>query len=342
VARPGLTATPQATIRKALITGVGGQDGIYLARHLLSQGFEVVGTSARPLGDRAVYLGGVHFRQHDVRDVQGFAALLDEFQPDHVYNLAGFSSVGQSWREAELVSEVNGLAVLRMLEQLLRFRDRCGWAPRFYQASSSEMFGSAGSQMQTETSAHHPRSPYAVAKSFAHHLTINYRESYGLFTSTGILFNHEGPLRGADFVTRKISRAAAAIAHGRADSVELGHLDIRRDWGSAADYVIAMHRMLCHAEPGDFIVATGQTRSLREVLSIAFAAAGLSGYDRYVRVSADLLRPADVNELCGDASRAEQILGWAHQASFETTIERMVAVDLQRLTTGVEECEDYV
>lgn len=328
--------------RRALITGVGGQDGIYLARHLLARGFEVTGTSARPLGARSVYLKGVRLFLNDVRDAAGFAALLDEVRPDHIYNLAGFSSVGKSWRHPEVVSEVNGLAVLRMLDQLLRFRDARGWAPRFYQASSSEMFGSAGSQLQTEDSAHHPRSPYAAAKSFAHHLAINYRESYGLFVATGILFNHESPLRGVDFVTRKITRAVAAIARGDATSVELGDLDIRRDWGSAAEYVDAMFRMLCQPEPGDFIVATGATRSLRDVLAIAFGAVGLTDYDRYVRISVEHIRPADISVLAGDARRASDLLGWKHKETLPETIERMVEVDLLRLKSGIEESVNYV
>ena len=262
----------------ALITGVAGQDGVYLARHLHSLGYRVVGTIA-PGSDAHLamtpYLIDADLLELDVRDRPGFAEALEDLRPSEVYNLAALTSVGASWRAAELVAETNAMAVLRMLEELVAFRDRHGEAPRFYQPSSSEMFGLADQQPQTESTPHYPRSPYAAAKSFAHHLTVNYRESYGLHTCTGVLYNHESPLRPLDFVTRKITRSVAEIALGRRETLTLGNLDVRRDWGFAGDYVRAMHLALRHEAPVDLIVATGEAHDLREVLDVAFAAAGL-------------------------------------------------------------------
>lgn len=328
----------------ALITGVAGQDGVYLARHLLAQGYRVVGT-VRPgtgAGDRAVYLDGVELVELDQTDAPGFARLLDVVQPGELYNLAGLTSVGASWQHAELVAETNGMAVLRILEALLRFRDRHGWAPRYFQPSSSEMFGVSDQQPQTEGTPHHPRSPYAATKSFAHHLTVNYRESYGLFTCTGTLYNHESPLRGQQFVTRKISRSVAEIALGLRSSVNLGNLDVRRDWGFADDYVRAMQLTLGLDEPHDFIIATGRSRPLSDVLAVAFAAIGVDDPSAYVHQDPHLMRPADVPDLYGDPTKAREQLGWEPRVEFDAVIEHMVRADITRLRTGVEESPEYL
>ena len=329
----------------ALITGVGGQDGIYLARFLLDRGYRVVGT-IRPGSSRSqarrVYLDGVEILELDLLRRGDFASVLDASRPDEFYNLAGFTSVGASWRHAEVVAETNGLAVLRILEELVRFRDRYGYAPKYFQPSSSEMFGTSDQQPQTEGTPHHPRSPYAATKSFAHHLTVNYRESYDLFTCTGTLYNHESPLRGEQFVTRKITRTAAEIALGRADSLTLGNLDIRRDWGFAGDYARAMHLMVQQDSPQDFIIATGRSRALSDVLDIAFATAGLGSPDAYLHQDPAFMRPADVVDLYGDPTKAREILGWAPTQSLEEVIGHMVRVDLARLRSGTDEQMSYL
>ena len=331
--------------RTALVTGVAGQDGIYLAHHLNELGYRVVGTvlpgSAAP-DLMAAYLTDVTVIELDVRDRNGFGEALDAFQPDEVYNLAALTSVGASWRNAELVAETNAMSVLRMLEELVAYRHRHGDAPRFYQPSSSEMFGISDQQPQTENTPHYPRSPYAAAKSFAHHLTVNYRDSYGLFTCNGTLYNHESPLRGQQFVTRKITRAAAEIALGRRDKVTLGNLDVRRDWGSAADYVRSMHLMLQQDAPTDLIIATGQSRPLSELLRVAFEAAGLGDPAPYVEQDPDLMRPADVMDLQGDPTKARELLGWQPTQDFAGIIGQMVRVDMQRIESGVEESASYL
>ncbi|MDN4174502.1 GDP-mannose 4,6-dehydratase [Nocardioides sp. SOB77] len=331
------------TSRTALVTGVAGQDGIYLARLLVDLGYRVVGT-IRPdaSGVRRAYLDGVETVELEQRDRAGFGALLESVRPDEVYNLAGFTSVGASWRHAETVAETNGLAVVRMLEELVAYAERHGEAPRFFQPSSSEMFGVSDQQPQTEGTPHHPRSPYAATKSFAHHLTVNYRESYGLFTATGTLYNHESPLRGSQFVTRKITRSVAEIALGRRDELTLGNLDVRRDWGFAADYARAMHLMLQLDDPQDFIIATGASRQLAEVLEVAFAAVGIDDASRYVRQDPSLMRPADVVDLYGDPTKAREQLGWAPTLGFEQIIEHMVHTDVERLRSGVEETPAYL
>lgn len=330
---------------RALITGITGQDGIYLAAFLRGRGYDVVGTAQPGAAARmnmAPYLDGLTVVNHDLRDALSFAALLDRYRPDEIYNFAAFSSVGASWQHSELVGETNGMAVLRMLEVLRQHRDRHGEAPRFYQASTSEMFGLADHQPQTELTPHHPRSPYAATKSFAHHLTINYRESYGLYACSGILYNHESPLRGLAFVTRKITRAVAEIKLGRREELTLGNLDVRRDWGFAGDYVEAMWLMLQQDSPVDLIIATGTSHALSDVLEIAFAEGGLSSPGDYVVQNPDLIRPADVIELRGDATKARELLGWEATTSFEETIGRMVRADIARLTTGVEESRAYL
>jgi GDPmannose 4,6-dehydratase len=329
----------------ALITGVGGQDGIYLARFLLDRGYRVVGT-VRPDSsrseDRKVYLDGVEILELDMLQREDFGRVLEAARPDEFYNLAGFTSVGASWRHAEVVAETNGLAVLRILEELVAFRGRHGYAPKYFQPSSSEMFGTSDHQPQSEGTAHHPRSPYAATKSFAHHLTVNYRESYDLFTCTGTLYNHESPLRGDQFVTRKITRTAAEIALGRTDSLTLGNLDVRRDWGFAGDYVRAMYLTLQQDSPQDFIIATGRSRPLADVLDIAFAAAGLGDPGAYLKQDPGLMRPADVVDLYGDPTKAREQLGWEPTHGLESVIEHMVRVDLERLRSGIGERLSYL
>lgn len=330
--------------RSALITGICGQDGIYLARHLLAHGYRVVGT-VRPGGATslaAAYLSEVDVRELDQRDGAGLVALLDDVRPDEIYNLAGFTSVGASWGQAEVVAETNAMSVLRTLEALVSYRDRHGAAPRYFQPSSSEMFGTADQQPQTENTPHHPRSPYAASKSFAHHLTVNYRESYGLFTTTGTLYNHESPLRGPAFVTRKISRSVAEIALGRRESMTLGNLDVCRDWGFAGDYVRSMHQMMTLDEPSDFIIATGESRPLSYLLEVAFTAAGLGDPAPYVERDPALMRPADIVDLFGDPTKAREQLGWEPTVTFEQVIQHMVLTDIRRLESGVEEHVDYL
>ena len=334
-----------STTRTALITGVCGQDGIYLARHLLAEGYLVVGT-ARPGSSGsplvAAYLGGITVVELDQRDGPGFETLLGDVRPDEIYNLAGFTSVGASWGHAEVVAETNGIAVLRMLETLVRHRDRHGVAPRFFQPSSSEMFGTADHMPQTELTPHHPRSPYATSKSFAHYLTVNYRESYDLFTCTATLYNHESPLRGPQFVTRKISRAVAEIALGRRETLTLGNLDVRRDWGFAGDYVRSMHLMLQGDDPADYIVATGRAHSLSELLRLAFAAVDIGDPTPHLRQDPALMRPADVAELYGDPTKAREQLHWEPTVGFADVIEHLVHTDIRRLESGVEESADYL
>lgn len=329
----------------ALITGVCGQDGVYLARHLLRHGYRVLGTTtdlARSAALRAAYLPTVDIRQADIRDSPLLLRIIEDERPDEVYNLAAWSSVGRSWDAPAQVTEVNGLSVLGLLEGIRHLRDRTGYAPRFCQASSSEMFGLVQSLPQTEQSPHHPRSPYAVAKSFAHHTTVNHRESYGLFLATAILFNHESPLRPDSFVTRKITKAAAAIALGRTDHLTLGRLDVRRDWGSAPDYVVALRDILQLDEPDDVVVATGTSHSLADFIAMAFAAAGLGDPEPYLRTDPSLLRPADVPETRGDPRRAAHRLAWKPTIDFPTMVESMVAADLARLRTGVEHDPRYL
>lgn len=313
----------------ALITGITGQDGSYLAELLLEKGYRVVGMARRSSADRneriAHLLGRLEIVEGDVLDQASLVAALHTVRPQEVYNLAAQSYVPTSWNQPVLTAEVTGLGATRMLESI-RQVDR---SIRFYQASSSEMFGKARDTPQTEETPFYPRSPYGVAKAFAHFATVNYRESYGLFAVSGILFNHESPRRGIEFVTRKVSDAVARIKLGLADTVALGGLGARRDWGYAGDYVRAMWMMLQQDEPRDYVVATGESRTVGELCEVAFAHAGLD-YRDHVRIDEALVRPAEVEHLLGDATRARSELGWEPTVDFVELIAMMVDADLAR------------
>jgi GDPmannose 4,6-dehydratase len=331
--------------RVALITGVAGQDGVYLAKLLLAKGYRVTGTvfprSAVP-GRLDCYLGGVDLIEVDLRDDAAMYGVLVASRPAEVYNLAALSSVGASWADAAQVADVNGAAVARLLDALRRYRDESGEAPRFFQASSSEIFGDAPQQPQNEQTPHDPRSPYAVAKHLAHDATVQARDLHGVFACNGILFNHESPLRAPSFVTRKITRAVAEIAAGSRDEVSLGNLDVRRDWGAAADYVHAMWLMLQQPAAADFVIATRAVTSLREFIETAFRCIGVNDPWPYVRADPELMRPADVPQSWGDPARAKDELGWVASTTVTELIGQMVAVDIERLRSGVEESPEFL
>jgi GDPmannose 4,6-dehydratase len=320
--------------RRALITGITGQDGLYLGELLATKGYEVFGMvrgQSNPkieLVER--HIPSVQLVEGDLRDLPSLIGALELAEPHEVYNLGAISFVGLSWKQAELTGEITGMGVLRMLEAI-RIRtqghmDRV----RFYQASSSEMFGKVRETPQRETTPFHPRSPYGVAKTFGHYMTLNYRESYGAYACSGILFNHESPLRGAEFVTRKVSRAVARIALGLQPTVALGNLESSRDWGFAGDYVRAMWSMLQQDVPEDYVVATGETHTIRELLDVAFGRVGIPDWSGHVLQDPRLLRPAEVDVLTGDAAKARQVLGWAPSVGFRQLIEMMVDADLER------------
>jgi GDPmannose 4,6-dehydratase len=317
----------------ALITGVTGQDGAYLAQFLLDKGYEVVGMMRRSassdvVGERLRWLGvldRVRLVEGNLIDLSSLLRVLEDVKPDEVYNLAAQSFVATSWRQPLLTGSVTGLGAANVLEALRLARPTA----RFYQASSSEMFGRVQAPRQSETTPFYPRSPYAVAKLYAHWMTINYRESFGLHASSGILFNHESPLRGIEFVTRKVTDGVARIKLGLARELPLGNLDAQRDWGHARDYVRAMWLMLQQPTPGDYVVATGRAVSIREMVRIAFACAGLEA-DEFVRVRQDLLRPAEVDFLQGDATKARTALGWTPTVTLEDMLAEMVEADLAR------------
>ncbi|HEX6538889.1 MAG TPA: GDP-mannose 4,6-dehydratase [Candidatus Dormibacteraeota bacterium] len=311
----------------ALITGITGQDGSYLAQLLLARGYRVFGLvrgqNNPRLASVAALAPGVEFVEGDLLDQSSLIAALEMCQPSEVYNLGAISFVGLSFKQAVLTGEITGLGVTRVLEAIRTVNDRI----RFYQASSSEMFGKVRETPQTELTPFHPRSPYGVAKTYGHHMTVNYRESYGMFACSGILFNHESPRRGFEFVTRKITTAAARIALGLQETVQLGNLDAQRDWGFAGDYVEAMHAMLQQPEPDDFVVATGEAHSIREFLDLAFSHVGLTWQD-HVITDQRFIRPAEVDHLVGDASKARARLGWRPRVSFEELTQMMVDNDL--------------
>ncbi|MFC9976632.1 GDP-mannose 4,6-dehydratase [Spirillospora sp. NPDC127200] len=320
---------------RALITGITGQDGRYLAEFLAGKGYEVFGLVRGQNNPRvravAEAVPSARLLSGDLRDLPSLVGALEAARPDEVYNLGAISFVGMSWRQAELTSEITGLGVLRLLEAL-RVHTRGEMAKvRFYQASSSEMFGKVREVPQKEDTPFHPRSPYGVAKVFGHHITVNYRESYGAWACSGILFNHESPRRGQEFITRKVTRGAARIALGLQDTLSLGNIDARRDWGYAGDYVEAMWLMLQQDEPADYVIATGRTHSVRDLLDIAFQRAGVGGWERHVRQEPRLFRPAEVDLLVGDASRARERLGWKPRLGFRDLVQMMVDADLADL-----------
>lgn len=317
---------------RALITGITGQDGSYLAEFLLGKGYQVTGlrrrSSTRNL-HRIEHLSGLSLVEGDLTDLSSLVRVLEQTQPDEVYNLAAQSFVGSSWQQPLATSDITGLGVLRLLEAIRTVNPRI----RFYQASSSEMFGKAQTVPQHEGTPFYPRSPYGVAKLFGHWITVNYRESYGIFACSGILFNHESPRRGLEFVTRKISDGVARIKLGLARQLRLGNLEARRDWGFAGDYVEAMWLMLQQPEPKDYVIATGETHTVREFVELAFAHVGLDWRDHVV-VDPALFRPAEVDLLVGDASRARRELGWRPRVDFPTLVAMMVDADLERLRGG--------
>jgi GDPmannose 4,6-dehydratase len=317
--------------QRALITGITGQDGSYLAELLLDRGYEVYGMMRRASTesvDRIAHLTErVHLIQGDLLDQPSLVASLEEARPTEVYNLAAQSFVPTSWRQPVLTAEFTAVGVTRMLEAI-RAVDP---SARFYQASSSEMFGKVREVPQSETTPFYPRSPYGVAKVYGHHITVNYRESYDLFAVSGILFNHESPRRGLEFVTRKITDGVARIKLGLTDTLKLGNLDAKRDWGFAGDYVEAMWLMLQRDEPTDYVIATGIEHSVRDCVEAAFEHAGLD-LDRHVVTDPDLIRPAEVDHLIGDASKARAELGWEPKVSFREMIELMVDADMERLS----------
>ncbi|GIH24803.1 GDP-mannose 4,6-dehydratase [Acrocarpospora phusangensis] len=327
--------------KRALITGITGQDGSYLAEHLLSEGYEVWGLvrgQANPRVSRLRrLLGDVRLVRGDLLDQGSLISAVERVRPDEVYNLGAISFVPMSWEQAELTAEVTGMGVLRMLEAI-RVISGAG-SIRFYQASSSEMFGQVRETPQTEITPFHPRSPYGVAKAYGHFLTQNYRESYGMFAVSGILFNHESPRRGAEFVTRKVTLGVARIKLGLAGELRLGNLEARRDWGFAGDYVRAMHLMLTADKPEDYVIGTGRTQSVRELIEAAFTAAGLTWQD-YVVVDQALHRPAEVDLLCADPKKARAQLGWEPTVPFEDLIAMMVESDLRLLSDGGDPDQD--
>ncbi len=318
----------------ALITGITGQDGSYLAEFLLSKGYEVIGMvrrSSTVTFERIAHLqNDITIVQGDLHDQSSLVAILEQYRPDEVYNLAAQSFVATSWSQAVLTGEVTALGVTRLLEAIRLVNPKI----RFYQASSSEMFGKAVEVPQRETTPFYPRSPYGVAKVYGHWITVNYRESYGMFAVSGILFNHESPRRGLEFVTRKISDGVARIKLGLAKELRLGNLEARRDWGFAGEYVQAMWKMLQQEEPEDFVVGTGETHSVREFCELAFRYVGLN-YQDYVVQDERLMRPAEVDLLVSDPSKARRKLGWQPKVNFRQLVEMMVEADLQHLSASM-------
>jgi len=318
--------------KRALITGITGQDGSYLAELLLEKGYEVTGIvrrSSMPNVARIEHLlDRVTLRPGDLLDQQSLMRIIQDVRPQEIYNLAAMSFVPASWDQPLLTGEYNSMGVTRLLEAVRQV----DLDVRIYQASSSEMYGRVREVPQTELTPFYPRSPYGVSKVFGHYITVNYRESYGLFAVSGILFNHESPRRGLEFVTRKVTDGVARIKLGLTDQLSLGNLDAQRDWGFAGDYVRAMWLMLQQEKADDYVIATGVSHSVRELVEIAFHHVGLD-WQRYVRIDPALLRPAEVDHLIGDASRAKAALGWEPTVSFQGLVEMMVDADLARLSS---------
>jgi len=316
--------------KRALITGITGQDGSYLAELLLEQGYEVVGTvrrsSAPNLWRIEHLLDRVTLKPADLLDQLSLLRVIDEVRPTEIYNLAAMSFVPASWDQPMLTGEYNAQGVTRLLDAVRQVDTSI----KIYQASSSEMFGKVREVPQNEMTPFYPRSPYGVSKVFAHYITINYRESYNLFAVSGMLFNHESPRRGLEFVTRKVTNGAARIKLGLDQTLSIGNLDAQRDWGFAGDYVRAMWLMLQQPKPDDFVIATGVSHSVRDLIQIAFARAGLD-WEKHVRVDPALLRPAEVEHLLGNPAKAKQELGWTPSVDFKQLVEMMVDADIARL-----------
>lgn len=319
-------------MKSALITGITGQDGAYLSQLLLSKGYKVYGIIARRSTDttwRLKYLGienEVELIEGDMTDISSLIRAINKAQPIEVYNLAAQSFVGTSWEQPVLTAQVTGVGVVNLLEAIRLTNPEI----KFYQASTSEMFGLIQESMQSEKTPFYPRSPYGVAKLYGHWITVNYRESFGMFTSSGILFNHESPLRGIEFVTRKVTDAVARIKLNKAQELSLGNIDSKRDWGFAGDYVKAMWLMLQQEKPDDYVVATGKTTTVRDMCKIAFEYVGLN-YENYVKIDPQLYRPAEVDVLLGNPEKAVKALGWEPETSLEQLIHMMVEADLKRV-----------
>ena len=319
-------------MRKAFITGITGQDGRHLAEFLLTKGYKVYGMMKGQHNPRAELLRDefpdVEVVPGDLTDLTSLVTALEYVQPDEFYNLGAISFVAMSFNQAELTANVTGLGVLRALEAVRMVGGAQNNPIRFYQASSSEMFGKVRETPQTELTPFHPRSPYGVAKVFGHDITVNYRESYGMYACSGILFNHEGPRRGLEFVTRKITNTAARIKLGIDKELVLGNTDAKRDWGYAGDYVKAMWMMLQQDAPDDYVIATGETHSVDEFLTLAFEKAGLGDFHPYVRHDPKYFRPSEVDLLIGDPSKAEKKLGWKREVGFDQLVDMMVKHDI--------------
>jgi GDPmannose 4,6-dehydratase len=330
---------------RALITGITGQDGLYLAEFLAAQGYEVFGMvrgqSNPKIPTVEQLVPSIQLLEGDLRDLSSLIGVLETAQPDEIYNLGAISFVGLSFKQPELTGDITGMGVLRMLEAVRIHTQGAMNRVRFYQASSSEMFGAAHESPQRETTQFHPRSPYGVAKVFGHYVTQNYRESYNAWACSGILFNHESPRRGFEFLTRKVSRSVARIALGRERVLAVGNMDVCRDWGFAGDYVRAMWLMLQQDEPDDYVIATGQSYSVRELLDVAFAHVGIEDWRPYVVQDQRFFRPADVSVLQGDATKAHAKLGWYPEVGFPQLIKMMVDADLEneQRTPGPAEVE---
>lgn len=317
--------------KRALITGITGQDGSYLAEFLLSKNYKVFGLTRRtstPNYERIKHIEDkIELIPGDLLDQQSLTTAVEISKPDEIYNLAAQSFVATSWSQPVLTGEFTALGVTRMLEATRQLAPKA----KFYQASSSEMFGQAAESPQAETTPFHPRSPYGVAKVYGHWITINYRESYNIFAVSGILFNHESPRRGLEFVTRKVSNQIARIHLGQTDQLVLGNLTARRDWGFAGDYVQAMWLMLQHDKPDDYVIATGENHSVEDFVKEAFKVIGVSNWKKYVKTSKEFMRPAEVDFLIGDSSKARKVLGWKPQVSFKELVKMMVENDIKLL-----------
>ncbi|MFA6096743.1 MAG: GDP-mannose 4,6-dehydratase [Candidatus Paceibacterota bacterium] len=323
--------------KTALITGILGQDGGYLAKLLLEKDYKVYGLIRRytnPNFENLEYLGiadKIEYVSADMTDEASLLNVIKNIAPDEVYNLAAQSFVGASWDQAKLTTEVNAMGVLFILNAIRYFSPMT----RFYQASTSEMFGNASENgIQTEETPFHPRSPYAISKLYAHWMTVNFKESYGMFCASGILFNHESPIRGKEFVTRKITDGVARIKLGLTDEIRLGNLESKRDWGFAGDYVEAMWLMLQQEKPDNYLISTGETHSIKDFLDIAFERVGINDWKKYVKLDPRFKRPAELFELKGKSDKARKVLGWFPKVKFEELVQMMVDADLKRLGNG--------